>query len=140
MLNRICLVGRLVADPEIRNTTSGIPVANFRIAVDRPTRNRETGDKETDFINIVAFRQAADFVSQYIHKGRLVSVDGRLQIRNYTTQDGQKRTVAEVVADSVQGLDRARDPEGVGYPPAPTAPPVDEPVPDDSVDDPFDGE
>lgn len=140
MLNRICLVGRLVADPEIRNTTSGIAVANFRIAVDRPTRNRETGEKETDFINVVAFRQAADFVSQYIHKGRLVSVDGRLQIRNYTTQDGQKRTIAEVVADNVQGLDRARDSEGVGYPPASAVPSTELPVPDDSVDDPFDGE
>ena len=100
MLNRICLVGRLTADPELRYTGSGVPVANFRLAVDRDFKNQQ-GERETDFINIVAWRQRAEFAGNYLHKGRLVSVDGRLQIRNWEAQDGQKRQTAEVVADIV---------------------------------------
>jgi single-strand DNA-binding protein len=112
MLNRIVLVGRLVADPESSYTTNGIEVAKFRIAVDRTTKNQETGEKETDFINVVAWRRTAEFVTRYLTKGRLVAVEGRLQIRGWVQQDGQKRTAAEVVADNVQGLDRPRDAEG----------------------------
>ncbi|HIE52628.1 MAG TPA: single-stranded DNA-binding protein [Armatimonadetes bacterium] len=94
MVNRIVLVGRLTRDPELRYTPNGVPVAQFRIAVDRPFRNAR-GERETDFINVVAWRQSAEFVHQYLSKGRLVGVDGRLQIRSYTTQDGQQRTVAD---------------------------------------------
>ena len=108
MLNRVVLIGRLVADPELRYTPSGVPVANFRIAVDRPFKNA-AGERETDFINIVAWRQRAEFAANYLGKGRLVSIDGRLQIRQWTTQDGQKRSTAEVVADAVDGLDRPRE-------------------------------
>lgn len=112
MLNRIVLIGRLTKDPESQYTPNGIALAKFRIAVDRPTKNAETGEKETDFIDIVAWRRTAEFVSQYITKGRLVAVDGRLQIRQFVDQSGQRRYFTEVVADNVQGLDRARDGEG----------------------------
>ncbi len=108
MLNRVILIGRLVADPELRYTPSGVPVANFRIAVDRRFTNA-AGERETDFINIVAWRQSAEFAANYLGKGRLVAIDGRLQIRQWTTQDGQRRQSAEVVADSIQGLDRPRE-------------------------------
>lgn len=108
MLNRVILVGRLVADPELRYTPSGVPVASFRLAVDRQFKS-QSGDRETDFINIVAWRRSAEFASNYLGKGRLVAVEGRLQIRQWTTNDGQKRTTAEVVADNIQGLDRPRE-------------------------------
>lgn len=109
MLNRVVLIGRLTRDPESKYTQSGVPVASFGIAVDRPTRNAETGEREADFINITAWRKTAEFVTQYLSKGRLVAVEGRLQIRQYTAQDGSRRTAAEVVADNVQGLDRPKD-------------------------------
>lgn len=109
MINRIVLTGRLVADPELRYTASGIAVASFRIAVDRTFKNQQ-GERETDFINVVAWRQRAEFAANYLTKGRLIAVDGRLQIRQYQAQDGTKRTVAEVVADNVEGLDRPREP------------------------------
>ncbi len=105
MLNRIILIGRLTRDPELRYVPSGQPVASFSLAVDRPFTN-QAGERETDFIDIVAWRKLADQVSQHLSKGRLVAVEGRLQIRSYETQDGQKRKVAEVVADAVRFLDR----------------------------------
>ena len=108
MLNRIVLIGRVTADPELRYTGSGIPVANFRLAVDRPFSSA-SGERQTDFINIVAWRQRAEFAANYLTKGRLVAVDGRLEIREWTTQEGQRRRTAEVVADQVQGLDRPRE-------------------------------
>ncbi len=108
MLNRIVLIGRVTADPELRYTGSGIPVANFRIAVDRSFAS-SSGERQTDFINIVAWRQRAEFSANYLTKGRLVAVDGRLQIREWTTQEGQRRQTAEVVADEVRGLDRPRE-------------------------------
>ena len=116
MLNRVVLIGRLTRDPESQYTPNGVALAKFAIAVDRPTKNPETGEKETDFINIVAWRRTAEFVTQYITKGRLVAVDGRLQIRSWVAQDGQKRYMTEVVADNVQGLDRPREGEGGGAP------------------------
>jgi single-strand DNA-binding protein len=115
MLNRVILIGRLVADPELKYTPSGIAVAQFRIAVDRPLSNeaRQAGqEKQADFIDIVAWRQSAEFASQYLTKGRLVAVEGKLQIREYQTQDGQRRKAAEVVADNLKGLDRPRESEG----------------------------
>lgn len=105
MLNRIILIGRLTRDPELRYVPSGQPVASFTLAVDRPFVNQQ-GERATDFIDVVAWRRLAEQVTQHLNKGRLVAVEGRLQIRSYETQDGQKRKVAEVVADGVRFLDR----------------------------------
>jgi single-strand DNA-binding protein len=120
MLNRIVFVGRLTRDPESQYTPSGVALAKFTVAVDRPTKNQETGEKETDFLDVVAWRRTAEFVTQYLTKGRLVAVEGRLQIRSWVAQDGSKRKAAEIVADNVQGLDRPRDGDsggggGTGY-------------------------
>lgn len=101
MLNHIVLMGRLTRDPELRRTGSGIPVTTFTLAVDRDFGgNRETGEKETDFIDIVTWRNTAEFVSKYFAKGRMAVVSGRLQIRNWNDKDGNKRKTAEVVADN----------------------------------------
>lgn len=119
MLNRIILIGRLTRDPELRYVPSGQPVASFTLAVDRPFVNQQ-GERGTDFIDIVAWRRLAEQVTQHLSKGRLVAVEGRLQIRSYETQDGQKRKVAEVVADAVRFLDR-KGPVPAGETPAPEA-------------------
>ncbi|MEX2242692.1 MAG: single-stranded DNA-binding protein [Fimbriimonadaceae bacterium] len=108
-INRVVLVGRLTRDPELRNTTTGKQVVNFGLAVDDPF-NKE----HTNFFNVSAWGSSADFVAKYLTKGRLVAVDGRLNQRKYTTQDGQERNVVEVVADRVQGLDRPKDDGGGG--------------------------
>lgn len=108
MLNKVVLIGRLVADPELRYTQTGVAVANFRIAVDRPYTNRD-GERETDFIDIVTWRKLAEICAHNLNKGRLVAVDGRLQIRSYDDNQGVRRKAAEVVADNVQFLDRPRD-------------------------------
>jgi single-strand DNA-binding protein len=105
VLNRIVLIGRLTRDPELRYVPSGHPVASFTLAVDRPFANQQ-GERDTDFIDIVAWRKLAEQASQHLSKGRLVAVEGRLQIRSYETQDGQKRRVAEVVADGIRFLDK----------------------------------
>lgn len=107
MLNRIVLVGRLTKDPELRYTPAGAAVAQFSIAVDRPFVG-QSGERQTDFIDIVTWRKLAETVANHLQKGRLVAIEGRLQIRSYQTQDGQKRKVAEVVADNVQFLDRPK--------------------------------
>lgn len=120
MLNRVILIGRLTRDPELRYVPSGQPVASFTLAVDRPFTN-QAGERETDFIDIVAWRKLADQVSQHLSKGRLVAVEGRLQIRSYETQDGQKRKVAEIVADAVRFLDRKGTPAAAGAPEPATA-------------------
>ena len=110
MLNHIVLMGRLTRDPELRRTGSGTPVATFTLAVDRDfSNNRETGEKETDFIDIVVWRNTAEFVSKYFTKGRMAVVSGRLQIRNWNDKDGNKRRSAEVVADNVYFGDSRRD-------------------------------
>lgn len=101
MLNHIVIMGRLTRDPELRRTGTGIPVASFSVAVDRDWPNRDTGEKETDFINCVAWRQTGEFVSKYFAKGSMIVVSGRLQMRNWTDKDGNKRVSAEVVADNV---------------------------------------
>ncbi|NPV69975.1 MAG: single-stranded DNA-binding protein [Firmicutes bacterium] len=107
MLNRIVLVGRLTRDPELRYTPNGKAVAGFSLAVNRRFANQQ-GERETDFIDIVVWGKQAENVANHLQKGRLVGVDGRLQIRSYETQDGQKRKVAEVVADVVSFLDRPK--------------------------------
>ena len=114
MLNHIVLMGRLTRDPELRRTQAGVPVASFRIAVDRDFGNRETGEREADFIDVVAWRQTGEFVSKYFAKGRMAVVSGRLQMRSWTDNNGQKRTNAEVVADNVYFGDSKRDNEGSG--------------------------
>ena len=120
MLNRIILMGRLTRDPELRYTQSQTPVASFSLAVDRDFKNKETGEKQTDFIDIVAWRSTAEFVSRYFNKGRMAVVEGRLQIRGWTDQDGNKRKSAEVVADNVYFGDSKRDGDsgqgGYGHP------------------------
>ena len=101
MLNHITIMGRLTATPELKTTPGGASVTSFTLAVERDFRAKETGEKITDFIDCVAWRNAAEFVGRYFTKGRMAVVDGRLQIREYTDRDGNKRRVAEVVADSV---------------------------------------
>src|SRR5438128_3882593 len=110
MLNKVILIGRLATDPELRYTPSGVAVTSFRIAVDRPVARNEAGEKETDFIDIVAWRHSAEFAANYLNKGRLVAIDGRLEIRNWVAQDGTKRRNAEVVANDLRSLDRPREP------------------------------
>jgi single-strand DNA-binding protein len=118
MINRVVMVGRL------RTTTTGKSVASFRIAVDRFVAG---GEREADFFTVVAWGQSAEFVSNYLGKGRLVGVDGRLQTRSWTTQDGATRRETEIIADRVRGLDRPRD----------TEPEEGQPAEDQYEDDPF---
>lgn len=115
MLNRIILMGRLTRDPELRHTQTGTPVASFSLAVDRDFKDKTTGEKSTDFIDIVAWRQTAEFVARYFTKGRLAVVEGRLQLRDWTDRDGNKRRSAEVVAENVYFGDSKRDAEGGAY-------------------------
>ncbi len=103
MLNRIVLIGRLTKDPELRYTPNGVAVATFTLAVDRLMKNAQ-GEKETDFINIVVWQKQAENVANYLSKGKMAAVDGRLQIRNFDGQDGKKRWVTEVVAETVRFL------------------------------------
>lgn len=100
MLNHITIMGRLTRDPELRKTGSGTSVASFTVAVDRDFSGKDGGEKETDFIDCVAWRNTADFVSKYFAKGRMIVVSGRLQLRDWTDKEGNKRRAAEVVADS----------------------------------------
>ena len=117
MLNHIVIMGRLTRDPELRRTGSGVAVTSFTVAVDRDFGNRENGERETDFIDCVAWRQTGEFVSKYFTKGRMAVVSGRLQIRNWTDKEGNKRRTAEVVADNVYFGDSKREGE-TGYAPA----------------------
>ena len=112
MLNHITIMGRLTRDPELRRTGSGIAVASFTVAVDRDFGGRDGGEKETDFIDCVAWRQTGEFVSKYFTKGRMIVVSGRLQIRSWTDKDGNKRRTAEVVADNCYFGDSKRDSDG----------------------------
>ena len=114
MLNHIVIMGRLARDPELRHTQSGTPVASFRLAVDRDFKDKNTGERATDWIDVVAWRQTGEFVSRYFTKGRMAVVEGRLQMRDWTDKDGNKRTSAEVVADNVYFGDSKRDGEGGG--------------------------
>lgn len=109
MLNRIIIMGRLTRDPELRHTPNGIPVASFSLAVDRDYKNKNTGEKETDFIDVVAWRHTGEFVSRYFSKGRMAVVEGRLQMRDWLDKDQNKRRSAEIIADSVYFGDSKRD-------------------------------
>lgn len=106
-MNVVVLTGRVVADPELKYTPSGLAVCSFRIAVDR--RGKKDAEQTADFVDIVAWKQSAEFAANYLTKGRLVGVEGRLQQRSWVQQDGQKRSKIEVVANSLQGLDKPRD-------------------------------
>ena len=120
MLNRIIVMGRLTPDPELRRTNSGTAVTSFSLAVDRDFKSL-SGEKETDFIDVVAWRNTAEFVSKYFSKGRMAVVEGRLQLRDWTDKEGNKRRSAEIVADSVYFGDSKRDGgDNPGYAPAPS--------------------
>lgn len=123
MLNMVCLMGRLAADPELRHTQTQIPVTSFRIAVDR-TFQPKGQEKQTDWIDIVAWRNTAEFVTRYFHKGSMIAVQGSIQTRSYTDKDGNKRTAFEVVADNVFFAESKRDGGN-----APAAPHYDSQVP-----------
>jgi len=119
--NHIVLVGRLVADPELRQTQAGVPVTSFRIAVDR-LRGRDGGEKQTDFFGVSIWRQRAERAAEFLQKGRLVLISGRCQIREYTDKENNRRTAVEVVADDFQMLDSR--PGGAGAPSAERAAPA----------------
>ena len=109
MLNHIVIMGRLVADPDVRATPNGVSVTTFRLACDRDFKSKDTGERETDFVTVVAWRNTADFVAKYFSKGRMAVVEGRLQIRPYTDKEGNKRTATEIVAANVYFGDSKRD-------------------------------
>ena len=115
MLNHITIMGRLTREPELRRTGSGIAVASFTVAVDRDFSGRDGGERETDFIDCVAWRQTGEFVSKYFTKGSMIVVSGRLQIRNWTDKEGNKRRSAEVVADNCYFGESKRNSEGNAY-------------------------
>ena len=108
-LNRCIIMGRLTRDPELRHTQTGTPVTSFSLAVDRDFKDKATGERATDFVDVVAWRQTGEFVSRYFTKGRMAVVEGRLQMRDWTDKDGNKRRSAEVVADSVYFGDSKRE-------------------------------
>lgn len=108
MLNKAILIGRLTRDPELRSTSNDISVTSFTVAVDRNFTNQQ-GEKETDFIPVVAWRKLAETCAKYLEKGRLVAVSGRMQVRSYEAKDGSKRYITEVVADEVQFLERMEE-------------------------------
>jgi len=128
MYNKVFLIGNLTRDPELRYTPSGIPVARFTVAVNRPPAKSGTnaveGKQDVDFINIVAWRRLAEICGEYLKKGRPVSIEGRLQIRSYE-KDGQKRTMSEVVADGMQMLGKKEAGEHVKQAPVEAAPPAE---------------
>ena len=113
MLNRVILIGRLARDPELRYTTSGVAVTNFAVAVERPFVG-QTGERETDFFDIIVWRKLAETCANHLGKGRLVAVEGRLQSRSYDDNNGVRRKVVEVVADNVRFLDWPKDGPGAG--------------------------
>ena len=114
MLNHITVMGRLTRDPELRRTGSGIAVASFRVAVDRDYASKDGGERKTDFIDCVAWRQTGEFISKYFTKGRMIVVDGRLEMRDWTDKDGNKRTSAEINVSNAYFGDSKRDGEGGG--------------------------
>jgi single-strand DNA-binding protein len=114
LLNRVILIGRLTKDPELRYTPAGVAVTQFTLAIDRPFSNQQTKEREADFINIVTWRQLAETCANYLRKGRLTAVEGRLQVRNYDNNEGRKVYVTEVIADNVRFLESSGSKEGGG--------------------------
>jgi len=143
VINSCVLVGRLGNDPEMRYTPSGTAVVNFRMAVTRQRRSQDA-EEQTDWLNIVAFGKTAEFVAQYLDKGSLIGVEGRVQSRTWETQDGQRRSAVEIVANNIQALEsrqeaeRRRAAKGQAAPtPSEEAPPPDEVEPPSETEDPF---
>lgn len=114
MLNRVSLMGRLTADPELRHTQTGTAVASFRIAVERDFKDKTTGERGADFFSVTAWSHTAEFVSRFFTKGRMAVVDGRLQTREWQNKDGEKRFATDIVADNVYFGDSKRDSAGDG--------------------------
>ena len=114
-MNQVVLMGRLTRDPELRHTGTGTAVASFTLAVDRGFTSRDSGERQTDFIDIVAWRSTAEFVSKYFVKGQMAAVTGRLQIRDWTDKDGNKRRSAEVVADNIYFTESKKSRESAGF-------------------------
>lgn len=125
MLNKVFLMGRMVRDPELRRTQSGTAVTSFTIACDRDFKDTD-GERKTDFIDMVAWRNTAEFVSKYFKKGRMVVVEGRMQIRDWTDKDGNKRRATEIIVDNIYFADNARN-ENAAPPAQQPAPPVEQP-------------
>ena len=121
MLNRVVLVGRLTRDPDLRYTPNGVAVSNFTIACNRPFKNKDTGESEADFINCVVWRKTAESLANYMKKGSMIGVDGKLQSRTYDDKDGKKVFVTEVLAESIQFLDSkgTQNKEGQSQQPSP---------------------
>lgn len=119
MLNKTFLQGRLVADPELRHTQNGTAAASFRLAVDRDFKDKDTGERKADFINVIAWRQTAEFASRFLSKGRMAIVEGQLQIRDYINREGNRRYVTEVVADNIYFGDSKRDADSTNTQPVP---------------------
>ena len=115
MLNHITIMGRLTRDPELRRTGTGVSVASFRVAVDRDYAPKDGGERKTDFIDCVAWRQTGEFISKYFTKGRMIVVEGRLEMRDWTDKDGNKRTSAEINVDNAYFGDSRRDGDGGSY-------------------------
>lgn len=111
MLNNVVLIGRLASDPDLRYTPNGVATCTFRLAVDRERKNQQ-GEREADFLPIVAWKQSAEFCANYLSKGRLVAVTGRIQTRNWVGQDGQKHYATEIIAHSLKALDKPKEGEG----------------------------
>jgi len=122
MVNRVVLIGRLTRDPELRTTTTGKSVVEFSIAVTKRIKPQDPNQPDADFFRVKAWGQTAEYVSNYLTKGRLVAVDGRLESRKFQDQQGNNREIIEVVADNVNGLDRPRDDQGGGAPAGAGAP------------------
>ena len=128
MLNHIVIMGRLVRDPELRRTGSGVAVASFRVAVDRDFAPKDGGERKADFIDCVAWRQTGEFISKYFAKGRMIVVEGRLEMRDWTDREGVKRTSAEINVDNAYFGDSKRDSDGASYGGSSYAAPVSAPA------------
>ena len=120
MLNHITIMGRMVRDPELKTTSSGVPVVSFSLAVERDFADKESGERDVDFIDVTAWRHTAEFVSRYFTKGRMAVVSGRLQTRNWTDKEGGKRKAVEIVADNVYFGDSKRNDSETTSPAAPS--------------------
>lgn len=136
MINRVVLVGRLTRDPELRTTSTGKNVVSFSIAVSKRIKPQDPNQPDADFFRITAWGQTADYVSNYLSKGRLVAIDGRIESRKFTDKDGNNREVVEITAENVQGLDRPRE-DGGGAPAGGGASHTNAAVPNADEYDPF---
>lgn len=138
MLNRVVLIGRLTRDPEVRTTPSGRNYATFGLAVQKRVKPQDPNERDADFFNIKVWGNSADYVKNYLSRGRMVAIEGRLETRRFTDKNGVERDIFEIVADNVQGLDRPRDDQGGGAPAAATsAPRSSAPAPAVDEYDPF---